>query len=230
MTTHDRYASPLSERYASRTMLELWSPATRYGLWRRLWLALAEAEQALGVGIPDDAIAQRAEINTVVPGSPADHAGLKPGDIIVRENDRTVHNMYDWEGALLDIGVGQSVRLHVRRGDREFDTTVTTVNLPEVDAPKVEVLRQLELVTVTPAIRAERNLRSTAGALVFKVSDNMAGQLGIQSGDVIVRINDVTIKTADDASRALNQFAGRGPIRMYLERSGTYYVTDFEIR
>jgi adenylosuccinate lyase len=39
-------------------MLELWSPRTRYGLWRRLWLALAEAEKELGVEIPDDAIAQ----------------------------------------------------------------------------------------------------------------------------------------------------------------------------
>ena len=37
-------------------MLELWSPATRYGLWRRLWLALAESERELGVEIPDDAI------------------------------------------------------------------------------------------------------------------------------------------------------------------------------
>ena len=37
-------------------MLELWSPATRYGLWRRLWLALAEAERELGVEIPDNAI------------------------------------------------------------------------------------------------------------------------------------------------------------------------------
>jgi adenylosuccinate lyase len=37
-------------------MLELWSPATRYGLWRRLWLALAEAERELGVAIPDNAI------------------------------------------------------------------------------------------------------------------------------------------------------------------------------
>lgn len=58
-----RYTSPLAERYASRDMLELWSPATRYGLWRRLWLALAEGEQALGarVAIPDDAIAQMRE-------------------------------------------------------------------------------------------------------------------------------------------------------------------------
>jgi adenylosuccinate lyase len=39
-------------------MLELWSPQSRHALWRRLWLALAEAEQALGVPIPDEAIAQ----------------------------------------------------------------------------------------------------------------------------------------------------------------------------
>ena len=39
-------------------MLELWSPATRYGLWRRLWLALAEAERELGVRIPQEAIRQ----------------------------------------------------------------------------------------------------------------------------------------------------------------------------
>src|SRR5438876_6540725 len=39
-------------------MLELWSPARRHGLWRRLWLALAEAERELGVAIPDEAIRQ----------------------------------------------------------------------------------------------------------------------------------------------------------------------------
>jgi adenylosuccinate lyase len=58
MTTHDRYSSPLAERYASKAMLELWSPQMRHGLWRRLWLALAESEQELGVPIPDEAIAQ----------------------------------------------------------------------------------------------------------------------------------------------------------------------------
>ena len=58
MSVHDRYASPLAERYASRAMVELWSAQTRHGLWRRLWLALAEAEKELGVPIPDEAIAQ----------------------------------------------------------------------------------------------------------------------------------------------------------------------------
>jgi adenylosuccinate lyase len=66
MTVHDRYSSPLSERYASRAMLELWSPQMRHGLWRRLWLALAEAEQRLGVPIPDEALAQmRAHLDDI---------------------------------------------------------------------------------------------------------------------------------------------------------------------
>lgn len=42
-------------------MLELWSPSTRYGLWRRLWLALAEAQRELGVAIPDEALRQMHE-------------------------------------------------------------------------------------------------------------------------------------------------------------------------
>ena len=61
MSDTDRYSSPLSERYASRAMLELWSPKMRYGLWRQLWLALAESQKQLGLDIPDAAIAQMRE-------------------------------------------------------------------------------------------------------------------------------------------------------------------------
>ena len=63
---NNRYSSPLAERYASQAMLELWSPATRHGLWRRLWLALAEAERELGVEISDDAIREmRANLDNI---------------------------------------------------------------------------------------------------------------------------------------------------------------------
>ncbi|MBK7835622.1 MAG: adenylosuccinate lyase [Gemmatimonadetes bacterium] len=47
-------------------MLALWSPQRRHGLWRRLWLALAEAERSLGVPIPDEAISQmRAHLDDI---------------------------------------------------------------------------------------------------------------------------------------------------------------------
>jgi adenylosuccinate lyase len=58
---HQTWTSPLAGRYASRAMLELWSGQTRHGLWRRLWLALAESEKELGVNIPAEAIDQMRE-------------------------------------------------------------------------------------------------------------------------------------------------------------------------
>ena len=45
------YTSPLSARYASRRMQELFSDETRYGTWRRLWLSLAKAEREMGLPI-----------------------------------------------------------------------------------------------------------------------------------------------------------------------------------
>ena len=47
----DRYTSPLSERYASKEMQYIFSPATKFRTWRRLWIALAETETALGLDI-----------------------------------------------------------------------------------------------------------------------------------------------------------------------------------
>ena len=55
---HDTYSSPLSARYASRAMLELWSAQERHLLWRQLWIALAESEMELGIDIPQAAIAE----------------------------------------------------------------------------------------------------------------------------------------------------------------------------
>lgn len=52
------YASPLGQRYASPAMQALWGEPRRIGLWRRLWLALAEVERELGLDIPERAIAE----------------------------------------------------------------------------------------------------------------------------------------------------------------------------
>jgi adenylosuccinate lyase len=54
----ERWQSPLGTRYASPAMQTLWGEPHRVGLWRRLWLGLAEAERELGLPIPEEALAQ----------------------------------------------------------------------------------------------------------------------------------------------------------------------------
>lgn len=52
------YENPLVSRYASAEMSFLWSPHKKFSTWRRLWLALAEGEQALGLDITDEQLGQ----------------------------------------------------------------------------------------------------------------------------------------------------------------------------
>lgn len=58
MSEFERYASPLGTRYASPAMQQLFGPQARIGLWRTLWIALAEAEREVGLAIPAEAITE----------------------------------------------------------------------------------------------------------------------------------------------------------------------------
>lgn len=55
---HDQYETPFNTRYASREMQYLFSPDKKFTTWRRLWIALARAEKALGLPISDEQIAE----------------------------------------------------------------------------------------------------------------------------------------------------------------------------
>lgn len=54
--SNDKYVSPLSERYASKDMQYIFSPDMKFRTWRRLWIALAEAERELGLNITQEQI------------------------------------------------------------------------------------------------------------------------------------------------------------------------------
>ena len=57
----DKYESPLSQRYASQYMLHLFSADVRTQTWRRIWVALAEAEHDLGLPVTTEQIEELKE-------------------------------------------------------------------------------------------------------------------------------------------------------------------------
>jgi adenylosuccinate lyase len=66
MNDHHVYQNPLVTRYASQGMAELWSSQRKFSTWRRLWVALAEAERALGLAITAEQVeALRAKVDDI---------------------------------------------------------------------------------------------------------------------------------------------------------------------
>jgi serine protease Do len=196
-----------------------------HGVVRRPWIGI-QPQLSRAVGPTGNA---GVVVASVVPGSPAARSGIQAGDVITRSRNRVLHNPYDWYAELLELRVGENDSLVVKRGGREIPVSVAVADLPDLNAPRVTVLRELELITLTPAIRAQYQIQSRQGALVNRVSERVQEQLGIQSGDVIVQLNRTPITDAELVNRFLTTY-GRGVIRLYFERGGAVYSTEFSLQ
>jgi len=169
-------------------------------------------------------------VTNVAPGGPADRAGLARGDVLTRANDRVLHNYLDWESVKLDLGVGATVRLAARRAGRERTLALTSGDLPTTTAEKVTILKDLQLVTLTDQVRAERGVQSERGALIFRISREMSQATGLQEGDVIVGMNRRRISSADEVRTIIQGLRRNEGVRVWIERDGSIVYTDLEFR
>jgi len=196
----------------------------RFGEVRRAWTGIdVEPVEADAWGRT-----RGVRISRVLPGSPGDEAGLEEGERILGAQGRRLANPLDLEALLLDIRAGEEVEVEVE--GRSSPVRIETEALPSLRAERVRVLEELELISVTPEIRAEREVASEAGALIVEISPRLQRQLGLGPGDVIVQINNTRVRDAREAARELRRVAGSGAVRLYFERDGGLAVRTFSWR
>ena len=168
------------------------------------------------------------QVASVVPGSPAAEAGLSPGDRLVEASGKALGTPLDFEAVLLELRAGDPVQVSV--DGRRQPLTLITETLPTARAHRVEVLEDLEVITVNAEIKAEQGIGSEAGALITGISPALSQNLGLRRGDVLLQINNTRISTAEDAATAI-QGLGRGArVRIYFERNGAVSYLDFYTR
>ncbi len=163
----------------------------------------------------------------VAPESPASRAGIREGERFLEANGRRLATPLDFEAILLDLSVGDPLELEVE--GRNEPVRLIAEALPSLVAERVRVGEELELITVTPQIRAERSIRSEAGALVIRISSRLQRELGLQEGDVLLQLNNQPLTSASDAAGALASLPP-GPVRIYFERDRGIAVRDRVLR
>jgi serine protease Do len=193
------------------------------GRVRRAWIG-AEVEP-----VPTEGIRRIRDVRVarVVPGSPAESGGLRQGMIIRGMGAKDVRTPLDWQAGLLRARVGEPLEVRVAAGNAIRTLRVIPADLPSLSAERVQALRNLQLVTLTPAIRSERGIASERGALIVAVSEQ-ARAVGLREGDVILQINRFRVQSAEEAARALQAAPGRSFV-VYFERNGQLGSTQFVI-
>ncbi len=192
-----------------------------FGEVRRAWVGLDVAP------VEADAWGRTkgVRISRVAPGSPGDDAALQLGDRLLSANGRALTGPLDFEGVLLDLRAGDNLTIQLDGQPRAIELEAAA--FPSVTAERVTVLSDIDLITVTPQIQSERGLASSDGALIADISDQLQGQLGLTVGDVIVQINRVRVRSAEQAAAAFSGLEGSGRIVMYFERNGGYNMRNF---
>lgn len=198
----------------------------RSGNVRRAWVGLeVEGARAMREWKSQGGVV----VASVAPDGPAARAGVRRNDVLLEANGRRLRNYLDWEAVKLDLHVGDVVQVGVRNGSGSASRRIVTGDLPTVTAEKITVLKDLQLINVTPAIQAERSIRSEKGALIFQLSPQVSRATGLQPGDVILAVNRTPVRNASEVAGLLNVPSGQ-VIRIYVERDGQITFTDLVFR
>ena len=189
---------------------------------RRAWLGFevdAGAEDIWGR-------TQGIVVGSVSPDSPAARARISRGDRIVSVDGQPLHTPLDFESILLDMRAGESIAVGIE--GRSSAVTLVSEGVPSVSADRVTALEQMQLVTVTPGIRAERNLRYESGALILSIESQLESRIGFRAGDVILRIDRAGVTSAEQAATIFRRASGN--MTVYIERNGGVIVRQLSFR
>jgi len=199
----------------------------KYGRVRRAWVGLDVASDNRRRPAGQSGVS----ITVVGAGSPAEQAGIQTGDVLVSAQGRRIRNFLDWEAVKLDIGIGDTLPIVTRRASAERKVVLRVGDLPTSRAPKVAVLGDLQVITVTPEVRAERGLSAKLrGALIYRIGSETQDVTGLREGDVIFQVNRQTVSSAEELRQVLRDAKGRTGVRLWIMRGGEIMASDFGLR
>ncbi len=148
----------------------------------------AELAQSLGLPKPAGAL-----VGSVERDSPADKAGLEPGDVVLRFNDHPINDAKELPALVADLAPGTQAKVRVWHQGRENDLPITLGKLQTSEdddaANAVPAGGKLGLA-VRPLTPQERNeARVAAGLIVDAVNPGAAQRAGVRPGDLIIAAN-----------------------------------------
>ena len=191
----------------SRVALSVVRQLREYGRVRRTYIGLQidslsrNVARELGVSVSSGALVTR-----VLPGSPADQAGLRVGDVITGASGERIDNDTDFVNFWLLSEPGEQYPVFVRRGEQALRLVLTPAPIEARNNPSAAQARASEAVflgaTLADPVQDLNNSQASAGVRVSVVpSGSEADERGLRAGDLITEINRRPVRSVQDLVR-----------------------------
>jgi len=180
-------------------------------------------------------------VSDVLPGSPAQAAGLRPRDILTEVDGASISALPYYNAMMYLHDPAVPVDVTVLRGQETLHYEVPAVALDDryyrdtsID-PHESLISELGIFgkTLNPTLVLGMGLRSSSGVYVVATSAGSdESGAGLTAGDVIASLNGAPILDVQDLRKATRELMGRNPVVMQIERHGRflYIEPDFEER
>ncbi|MET0022981.1 MAG: DegQ family serine endoprotease [Sedimenticola sp.] len=186
-----------------------------------------ELADSFGMEHPHGAIVAK-----VLPGSPAEKAGLQQGDVILTFNGRKLYNSSMLPPMVGSSRIDKPATLEILRAGKRKTIKVTIGELPEDDKiaqipeeteSEVTGADRLGLLAsdLTPKLRKEFNLENVRGVVVLEVHPGPASAAGLREGDIIQMINNTRINSLEQFDAQVQALQkGKTTAVLVLRRTG----------
>jgi serine protease Do len=164
-------------------------------------------------------------VSSVSEGSPAERAGLKPGDIITEYDGRKVERASDLPRAVAGTPVGREVRLSVIRDGKPVTLSARIEALDAKESAQAEAGEKakpalgLAVQPLTPALAQQLGVRATQGLVVQRVQEGSpAADAGFERGDVIVEVDKKPVKSVAELRESVAKHGKGKPMLFRIQR------------
>jgi serine protease Do len=178
-------------------------------------------------------------IEDVIPLSPADTAGLMPGDIILSVNEKRVQNIHQFALGLYSLAIGQNARLEIQRGKQSTFYEVPLIEKQDVQGHLADLVTteqskvpQLGILALTldDKLRSMLPPLRTRFGVVVAGKESEGGYLGESTlpGDVIYAVSGKFVDTIESLRSALDDLKTADAIVLQVERLGSLHYVVLE--
>jgi serine protease Do len=165
-------------------------------------------------------------VASVVPGDPADRAGIQPNDIITEVEGKKVTTSRDLTNLAAKLDVGDTAKVTVLREGRQktFDVKVgkrplTMAAVSDHQRQKKEGEYGFQVTELTPQVAQRYNIKETTGVIVVDVDPDGKGQAaGIQQGDLIIEVNRKNVASVEDFNNLIDHYKKGDGINLLVKR------------